>query len=96
MSEERKSRSVWPWIIALLVGMPVLYVASFGPACLFVDRDMLPMSNLKMVFSPCVELALEGPEPIKSVLWSWADICGGGVTLRNLVAERVLEQETRP
>jgi len=32
MSEERK-RAVWPWIAAQIIGLPVLYVASFGPAC---------------------------------------------------------------
>jgi hypothetical protein len=31
MSEQRKP--VWPWILVLLIGLPVLYVASFGPAC---------------------------------------------------------------
>ena len=31
MSEERK-KPVWPWIAALLIGLPVLYLASFGPA----------------------------------------------------------------
>lgn len=31
MNEERNP--VWPWIAALLIGLPVLYVASFGPAC---------------------------------------------------------------
>src|SRR5579864_4330757 len=32
MSEERKT-CLWPWMVALLVGLPVLYVASFGAAC---------------------------------------------------------------
>jgi hypothetical protein len=32
MSEARKN-AVGPWIAALLVGLPVVYVASFGPAC---------------------------------------------------------------
>jgi len=32
MREERK-KSVWPWLAALLIGVPLLYVASFGPAC---------------------------------------------------------------
>jgi hypothetical protein len=31
MSDERK-KSVWPWIAALLIGLPVLYVALFGPS----------------------------------------------------------------
>src|SRR5262249_50699782 len=30
MSDDRKP--VWPWIVTLLVGLLVMYVASFGPA----------------------------------------------------------------
>ena len=40
MSEERK-KSVWPWIVALLIGLPVLYVASFGPACWWYQKTEL-------------------------------------------------------
>jgi hypothetical protein len=36
MSDER--RPLWPWIVALLLGLPVLYVASFGPACWIAHR----------------------------------------------------------
>jgi hypothetical protein len=36
MSDNRKP--VWPWIVALLIGLPVLYVASFGPACWISSR----------------------------------------------------------
>jgi hypothetical protein len=36
MSEERKP--VWPWIVGVLIGLPVLYVASFGPACWACSR----------------------------------------------------------
>jgi len=32
MSNDRK-KPLWPWIVALLIGLPVLYIASFGPAC---------------------------------------------------------------
>ena len=31
MIDDRK-KSLWPWIVALLSGLPVVYVASFGPA----------------------------------------------------------------
>jgi len=31
MSDDRKP--VWPWIVVLLIGLPVMYLASFGPAC---------------------------------------------------------------
>jgi hypothetical protein len=36
MSEERKQ--VWPWFVALLIALLLLYVASFGPACWTVSR----------------------------------------------------------
>ena len=32
MSDDSK-KPLWPWIVALLIGLPVLYVSSFGPAC---------------------------------------------------------------
>jgi hypothetical protein len=37
MSEERKNH-YWPLIVALLIGLPVLYVASYGPACWYWSR----------------------------------------------------------
>jgi hypothetical protein len=30
---EPQKNPVWPWILVVLVGLPVLYVGSFGPAC---------------------------------------------------------------
>jgi hypothetical protein len=32
MNDDRK-KPILPWIVALLIGLPVMYVASFGPAC---------------------------------------------------------------
>jgi len=37
MSEERK-KAVWPWTAVLLIALPVLYVASFGPACWLASK----------------------------------------------------------
>jgi hypothetical protein len=37
MSDERKP--VWPWIVAGLIGLPVLYVLSSGPACWITARS---------------------------------------------------------
>src|SRR5262245_39535444 len=44
MSENRKIR-VWPWITALLIGLPVLYVVSFGPACWISSRGPVGTSE---------------------------------------------------
>jgi hypothetical protein len=38
MGEERKKAGFWPWVVALLIGLPLLYVASFGPACWIAQR----------------------------------------------------------
>lgn len=55
MSEERK-RTVWPWIVALLVGLPVLYVASFGPACWLVGQKIIEPERVATYFSPVISL----------------------------------------
>src|SRR5262245_26252898 len=36
MSDERKP--LWPWIVALLMGLPVMYVASYGPRTWYIVR----------------------------------------------------------
>ncbi len=38
MSEERKKSHVWPWIVALLIGLPVLYILSGAPAEILVAK----------------------------------------------------------
>ena len=32
-------RPLWPILTAALIGLPVLYVASFGPACWLASRN---------------------------------------------------------
>jgi hypothetical protein len=32
---EPTNKSLWPWILVLSVGLPILYVASFGPWMFF-------------------------------------------------------------
>src|SRR5436189_311270 len=40
------------WALATMIGMPALYVASFGPACWLGDRDMLSDELIDYVFEP--------------------------------------------
>jgi hypothetical protein len=54
MNDENK-KAVWPWIVALLIGLPVLYVASYGPACWLIHNVKLPgpvLDLLAVVYSP--------------------------------------------
>ena len=43
---------VWPWIVALLIGLPVLYVASFGPACWIGFRSLYGRYAVIVAYKP--------------------------------------------
>jgi len=60
MSEERKP--VLPWIAALLVAMPVLHVASFGPACWITSRTGFYSARLPRIYRPIIWVRDNGPE----------------------------------
>lgn len=49
MDKQRASRI---WITAILIGLPILYVASFGPACWIVDRGWFPVEPAAVFYSP--------------------------------------------
>jgi hypothetical protein len=74
MSEDRK-QPLWPWIVALLIGLPVLYVASFGPACWIGSRDATqPWASLIVISVyewPLPDLATLAPcdSGVRALLW---------------------------
>ncbi len=50
MGDERKP--LWPWTVALLIGLAVLYVASFGPACWITSRTAAGASEVTAIYAP--------------------------------------------
>lgn len=95
MSDERKKAVVWPWIAALLIGLPVLYVGSFGPTCALIDRDLLPESAMTSgFFKPCFTVVVDAPAPIRQIIFAWVEFCGGGYSLAEFIARK--EFETAP
>jgi hypothetical protein len=56
MTEDRQ-KPVWAWIVALLIGLPVLYVASFGPACWLDERLDTQSKCISVVYYPVIRLA---------------------------------------
>lgn len=50
MDDKQKTQRAW--IVATAVLLPVLYVASFGPACWMVDRGWIPVEPTAAVYSP--------------------------------------------
>jgi len=91
MSDERRT-PLWPWIVVLLVGLPVLYIASFGPACWWLSKCKIPDPHLDYdepldiphdlaphaphVYWPMGWLAAFGPRPISRLLF-WYATAGG-------------------
>jgi hypothetical protein len=61
-------KPVWPWIVALLIGLPAMYVASFGPACWFVSRAPFLSERLLVVYLPLDRVAWEYPESFSETL----------------------------
>ena len=81
MIDERKPH-VWPWIAALLIVLPVLYVLSIGPMnwlnqrhTMIVDGDLL----VNRLYFPVTWVRDRSPKPVRSVYWwymsQWAE-CG--------------------
>src|SRR5262245_50991401 len=77
MSDDGKP--VWPWIVALLIGLPVLYVASFGPACWMTSRLDLGARLIPTIYKPIVVLTFptkdyEENPPIARLLMRYAEL----------------------
>jgi hypothetical protein len=67
MSDDRKTL-LWPWIVALLIGLPLLYVVSFGPACWLVSRDALPRLRTARLYRPLVRIVITDTLPVSGIL----------------------------
>jgi|GEM_PF-3208101 len=44
------------WTLAAVLGMPLLYVASFVPGCWLVGREILPRKAACMIYRPLIRL----------------------------------------
>jgi hypothetical protein len=80
MSDDRKT-PLWPWIVCLLIGVPVLYVVSFGPACRVTSRvyasgESCPANPVMFVYFPLGKTILHNPNAGfgRSLIW-WITTC---------------------
>jgi len=69
----RPKRLLWPWIAALLIGLPVLYVASFGPACWLAKSDRLPVRPTAWLYKPLIAATFYGPRPVRRTLRKYVE-----------------------
>ena len=56
MNEERKP--FWPWVAILLLGLPLMYVASFGPACWLAGRKVVPVAFVARAYPGVIRMVL--------------------------------------
>ncbi len=74
MGEQRKKSHVWHWTVALLIGLPVLYVLSFPPACwLTAHRYFISESTASSLYRPILLSAAHAPLLEKPLTW-WGSL----------------------
>ena len=80
MTSDRKKPGVAFWATVGLVVLPLLYVASFGPACWFVGEGHLPVNALWRIYRPLAQIVTNQKRSIAGdALCEWASTCGGDV-----------------
>ena len=70
---QNRPRTVWSWIVATLVGLPVLYVLSFGPACWTVRWTKQGEEVLAAVYAPLLPVWADGPRGLSNALDFYAN-----------------------
>jgi hypothetical protein len=75
------------WTLAAVIGLPVLYVASFGPACWWFSRSFRPTADwacqsptpiriVPSIYSPVILTHMHMPPPLKHAI-RWYATRGG-------------------
>lgn len=69
---DKTVRPGWPWIAATVVGVPVLYVASFGPACWSTSRLGYGADLLPTIYRPLMRAMVDEKRELEtSAAYSW-------------------------
>ena len=74
-----RKRSAWTWIAVSLIGVPVLYVLSFAPACWWFSETAPSMGSFKfapMMYWPIGRIAHSYPGSAAYRLISWYALLG--------------------
>jgi hypothetical protein len=57
------------WMLAVVVGLPTLYAASFGPCVWLADRDIISINLVAKLYAPILpHLEIDG------ILWSYGNL----------------------
>jgi hypothetical protein len=63
------------WTAVAVVGLPVLYVLSFGPACWMADGTEAADPLLWTFYSPIEWVYYHAPRPVRDAIERYATLC---------------------
>lgn len=63
--------------LAATLALPVLYVASFGPACRMAAKHMLSYGEIGTAYFPIIWISIKGPYPMRFAIERYVIISGG-------------------
>jgi len=73
---ENRTPPFWPWIVVLLVALPVFYLGSFGPAVWLMRNEWISLESLCTAYQPVGLFYGHLPPILRSALIGcWR--CGG-------------------
>jgi hypothetical protein len=72
MCDERK-KHIWPWIVSVVVALPVQYVAAFGPACWLCARTGNGLDIVSAVYRPMLGHLYYFDARSRSLFWDYID-----------------------
>jgi len=72
MSEVRRNAGVWPWIATVVLALPILYVASFGPASWYANGHAEVMPAFKTFYWPVGWTAVNSPARLNRMIRKYA------------------------
>ena len=71
--DERK-RAFGPWIVAAVIGVPALYVVSFGPACWLSSRIQPSGRTASVIYSPVIYAWEKAPRRAQEIFTHFVEI----------------------
>ncbi len=73
MNDDHK-KPLWPWIVALMIGLPILYVASFGPACWISSRAPVVVPFVHFSYRPVMWTWCVSPKGVRRLIHEYASL----------------------
>jgi hypothetical protein len=76
MANDRQ-KPTWPWIVAVLIALPVLYIASFGPVCWVAASYRMNGDSLSSVYAPVFWTLNHGPSWLRNAADRYVHVGAG-------------------